>query len=76
MGEQQAARLFGWFLGGVFLVVLALNALGRWSLSGAERSGSRRAVVALYATTAVRFSLWANHGHNVGRWSTFRSSDY
>jgi hypothetical protein len=29
MGEQQAARLFGWFLGGVFLVVLALNALGR-----------------------------------------------
>jgi len=29
MGEQQAARLFGWSLGGVFLVILALNAMTR-----------------------------------------------
>jgi hypothetical protein len=29
MGERQAARLFGWSLGGVFLVILALNAMTR-----------------------------------------------
>ena len=29
MGERQAARLFGWSLGGVFLTILALNALAR-----------------------------------------------
>lgn len=29
MEERQAARLFGWSLGGLFLVILALNAMAR-----------------------------------------------
>jgi len=29
MREQQAARLFGWSLGGVYLIILALNAMTR-----------------------------------------------
>ncbi len=29
MGEQHTARLFGWSLGGIFLLMLALNAMTR-----------------------------------------------
>jgi hypothetical protein len=29
MSERHAARVFGWSLGGVFLAILALNALAR-----------------------------------------------
>jgi hypothetical protein len=29
MEERQAAQLFGWSLGGLFLVILALNAMAR-----------------------------------------------